>query len=1083
MEGAPLSDELLPLDESDKVQLPEKKVRKPRAKSTTPKEPKPKKVKPARDIRTVFRKKLKSITVEGIKKPWMSEKVFRLITTAEELEAWRNGIIADKSRHHAWAGETVPVIAVDTETTSLDTRIFVDFKQLPSGEWATVYEIKTEIAGVCLSADGFEGLYIPVNHEKGQNVPRADVARILQKLFDQSHLVFYNGKFDREVMRITLGINFRPYPHFEDVQVLKYINDPKADLGDLGSFTGESGGLKALSETVLNIEQIEIDEVAKVRCHVWNAQTQKNTLRQQVVPFTWVPPEIALWYAAADSICTWLLWDRMRTLARSRKLVHHIDHELVDSLAYIERQRFLVDVDRQRRTARWHARKIVELRTRLGEMAAAAGWTGELNPSSTKQLGELLFKVMGFKPYRTTDCGAASTDKETLQELLKLNPNNEFLTVFQEYRELAALHPDNLRFDPKDNSARLYLKQNVVAGGRLSGGGGTFESDGGLEWNPQGVKKLEADDFWRVYGNVLDPDHIPESEIEEHTEDELHPTCFKDDKGVREKAPGIIKNHIGQYQDYAICLVPKCTTCKEKFGILIPDTSLDANQVVNLRVLFAAPEGWTFFSIDYSNIEVRTAANLSGEPKLQDIFLKGDGDHHALTAATVFPEYTDPTSKMYKAKSLRAIAKTINFALQYGGTSHAIYRNLVKNDPTITQEEAQKLVDKYWAGVPYFKQWCEGKAARAKNAFVSETATGRVIDFKSAMETMHVHVPSKEERNRLSQYYELKRKAKTAKAEGDTDKFEKYGGAADRLWKNPETGVRNAQEYDKFIGYIQRVAVNCPVQGLSGDFMRIAINRIKLWVSKDPDIQKVFRFHGSVHDEIDVTIKNEYVPFVLPRLTRLMKLRKYHENMKWVVPIECDAEYGRSWDVDFNVTDKKEPAAYTHIPELEKYIPDGVPVENVKKLYQALCSGDEAKINRVKAFLERELHPRAFLSCTTLFKSKDPKVIKNQLIAVLQLDEYWRIDHVPDGPENDEKMETLAQYEGRMGIHARDPKAPEFGYMHAIPLDANVVRPVIEPLGDDPITPAQTDGGQQPLPDLTTLELPPPMYPLYVSFI
>ena len=1040
-----MPDEILPQPEQAEAS---KKTRKPRT-PRVPKAPKVKKEKPKRDVRTVFREKLAGITVEGIKKPWMSEKVFKLVTTAAELEGWAERILADKSRHYHWAGETVPVIAVDTETTSLDTRIFTDIKQLPSGEWIQIYEVKTELAGVCLSADGFEGLYIPVNHEKGQNVPREDVARVLQKLFDHSHLVFYNGKFDREVMRITLGINFRGYPHFEDVQVLKYINDPKADLGDLGSFTGDAGGLKALSEKVLGIEQIEIDEVAKVRCHVWNAAKQANTLRMQVVPFTWIPPEIALWYAAADAICTWLLWDRMKELARSRKLVHHIDHELVDSLSYIERQRFLVDVDRQRRTARWHARRLIELKTKLGEMALAAGWTGDLNPSSPKQLGELLFKVMGFKVYRTTDSGAASTDKETLQELVKLNPDNEFLKVFQEYRELAALHPDNLRSDPKDNSARLYLKQNVVAGGRLSGGGGEFERDGGLEWNPQGVKKLEPDDFWRVYGNVLEPDHIEDWNIEEHEESELHPSCFQEEKGVRSKAPNIINNHIGQYQDYAICLVPTCTTCKYKHGILIEDTSLDANQVVNLRVLFIAPPGWTFFSIDYSNIEVRTAANLSGEPELQNIFLLGDGDHHALTASKIFPEYNDPTSKMYKAKSLRSIAKTINFALQYGGTYHAIYRNLVKNDPTITIEKCQELVEKYWKGVPYFKQWCEGKAARAKNAFVSETATGRVIDFHSAMETMHIHVPTKEERQRMQAYWDLKRKAKAAKNEHDQDGTDKYGGAADRLWKNPDTGVRNCQEYDKFLGYIQRVAVNCPVQGLSGDFMRIAINRIKKWVEKDPAIQQVFRFHGSVHDEIDVSIKNEYVPFILPRLTRLMKLRKYHDSQKWIVPIECDAEYGHSWDVDWNVTDKKNPAAYTHIETLENYVPADWST-NVEILYKSFTSGNEAKIARAKVFLERELHPRAFAATGKLFKSTDADTILQQLIAVIQLDEYWKIDHVPDGPEYDDKLETLVQYEQRRGINVRDPKCPPFGYMDAIPLDANVVRPEPNILGDEP---------------------------------
>lgn len=1036
-------DELLP--QEPEQQAP-KKTRKPRA----PKAEKPKKAKPARDIRSVFREKLAGITVEGIKKPWMSEKVFRLITTAAELEAWVDQILADKSRHHEWKGITCPVIAVDTETTSLDTRIFVDLKQDDCGNWYLIYEVKTEIAGVCLSADGIEGLYIPINHERGQNVPREDVSRILQRLFDQSHLIFYNGKFDREVMKITLGMRFRGYPHFEDVQVLKYINDPKTDFGDKASFQGGAEGLKKLSEQVLGIEQIEIDEVAKVRCHVWNPETQKNTLKQRVVPFTWIPPEIALWYAAADAICTWLLWDRMKELARSRRLVHMIDHELVDSLAYVERQRFLIDVDRQRRTARWHARTLLDLQNKLKTLAEQAGWNGEFNPGSPKQLGELLFKMMGFKPVITTDSGAASTNKETLTELVKDHPDNEFLKALQEYRELAALHPDNLRYDPKDNSARIYLKQNVVAGGRLSGGGGEFEKDGGLEWNPQGVKKLEKEDFWRVYGNVLEPDTVPEHEVEEHDESELHPSCFVEEKGVRTKAPGIIKNHIGCYQDYCICLVPGCKTCKDKFGILIEDTSLDANQVVNLRVLMISMAGWTFFSIDYSNIEMRAMANLSGEPKYVQEFLTGSGDFHDLTAKNIFPQYSDPNSKDYKSKTLRGIAKIINFAINYGGTEHAIYKNLVKKDPTMTMKKAEQLVEKYWKGVPMFRQWCDGKQARAKTDFVTETATGRVLNFKSAMEQEGIHVPTQEEKKLLSKYYDYKREAKKAQEEKNDDRYQSYKNAADRLWKNPDTGVRNAIEYNQFISKAQRVAVNTPVQGLCGDFMRISINRIKKWIEKDPDVQSVFRFHGSVHDEIDISIKNEYVPFVLPRLTRWMKLRKYHEQMKWPVPIECDAEYGRSWDVDWNVTDKKHPAAYTHIDGLETYVPDVFNTTTVNNLYKFIASGDEAKREKAKSYLQQSLHPRAFEATAHLFKAQDRKEIQNQLIAVLQLHEYWTIDETPDGDEGDKSLETLAQYEERMGINARDPKTPKFGYMGPIPLnDPNVFRP--EPnLLDDP---------------------------------
>jgi hypothetical protein len=201
-----------------------------------------------------------------------------------------------------------------------------------------------------------------------------------------------------------------------------------------------------------------------------------------------------------------------------------------------------------------------------------------------------------------------------------------------------------------------------------------------------------------------------------------------------------------------------------------------------------------------------------------------------------------------------------------------------------------------------------------------------------------------------------------------------------------------------------------------------------------------------------------------------MKLRKYHDNMKWIVPIECDADYGRSWDVDFNVTDKKEPAGYTHVTELENYVPEDFDLPTIKNLLKALTSGDEVKRGRAKAWLEANLHPRAFASTMSLFDTNakagwpltDKKEIKRVLIAVLQLHEYWTIDNVPDGPDNDDKLETLAQYEQRMGVNERDP-ACDLGYMGAIPLDANVIRPEPQILGDEPAPVPTDDGGQPPL--------------------
>jgi DNA polymerase I-like protein with 3'-5' exonuclease and polymerase domains len=1044
-----------------------------------------KKVKEARDIRSVFRKALSGINLQSLKKPWMSQKAFKLISTPEELQAWVDSVLNDTSRHIEINGVLTPVIALDTETMGLDTRVLVDRVLRDDGSWELTYEVNIELAGICLSSDGMDGIYVAVNHEKKDqelttpaiNIDREKCAEILQNLFDRCHLVFYNAKFDREVLRLTMGINFRPYPHFEDVQVLAYINDPKADLGDKGAFAGGAGGLKQLSKNVLGIDQIELDEIAKVKadfcpvtggafctCDAAARKANKHTLKNQYAPFAWIPTDIALWYAAGDAICTWLLWKKMYELAQSRKLIHRIDHELVESITWIERQRWLVDTERLGRTVKGHSKKLGELRQELRRLALEAGYEetkqddgvvleeDQFNPGSTMQLQTLFFKVKGYTVTKFTGAGNPSCDAEVLEDLHKEHPEDKFLNTILQFRDYQALHPDNLRFDPRDHSARIYLKQNVVAGGRLAAAGGDFDKDGGFGLNPQGIKKVEGYLMWRVNGNVLDPDpeDISDDGIEEHDESELHPSCFREKDGVRSRAPGIIKNHIGKYMGYAICLVPSCTTCSEKYGVLIPNTKMDANEVINLRCLFGAPKGWTLFTVDYSNIEMRCAANVSGEPEFIKEFLEGKGDFHSLTASKVFPEFNDPNTSKAIRKSYRDLAKIINFALLYGGTAYTIFENMRKKDPNITFEDAQKMVSKYWDGVPTFGEFCNMKQNIAKNEMICKTATGRVISFQSAMEALHIHPPSEEDNSNYWSYRDLMKKSEAAKKNDDPEKAATYRSMADRMWKNPDTGVRNCMDYNKFMGKIQRVSVNVPLQGLAGDFMRMSLNRIRKWAESDPLIQTVFHLNCSVHDEIDFIVKNEYVPFVLPRITRLMKLRKLHEKMNWKVPIESDAEYGRSWDVEHHVTgdDDHKPAAWTEIKEVANYIPDYWDVETVKNLLRAIGSETPARIEKAKEFLKESLHPRAFVAASHVFTAKDDKARKKALIAALQLDEYWRIDNIPD--DGDATMETFTAYEERNGLgpEFRDPLTPPGGYLSAVPLDATVKRPTVEILGE-----------------------------------
>jgi DNA polymerase-1 len=117
-----------------------------------------------------------------------------------------------------------------------------------------------------------------------------------------------------------------------------------------------------------------------------------------------------------------------------------------------------------------------------------------------------------------------------------------------------------------------------------------------------------------------------------------------------------------------------------------------------IRRGFVPREGWRLMSADYSQIELRLLAHLSGDPAFVEAFRAG-GDIHRQTASVIFGvDVGDVTSDM------RARAKTINFATIYGQGPFALARQL-----QIPQAEAKEFIDTYFerfAGVKAFLESC-----------------------------------------------------------------------------------------------------------------------------------------------------------------------------------------------------------------------------------------------------------------------------------------------------------------------------------------------------------------------------------------
>jgi DNA polymerase I len=115
-----------------------------------------------------------------------------------------------------------------------------------------------------------------------------------------------------------------------------------------------------------------------------------------------------------------------------------------------------------------------------------------------------------------------------------------------------------------------------------------------------------------------------------------------------------------------------------------------------IRSAFVAEPGMRLLSADYSQIELRILAHVSGEPKLREAFERGD-DIHTATAAEVLGK--DPATLTHHDRS---VAKMINFGIVYGISSYGLSENL-----EIPRDQAQEYIDAYLARFPHVQDFIE----------------------------------------------------------------------------------------------------------------------------------------------------------------------------------------------------------------------------------------------------------------------------------------------------------------------------------------------------------------------------------------
>ena len=133
-----------------------------------------------------------------------------------------------------------------------------------------------------------------------------------------------------------------------------------------------------------------------------------------------------------------------------------------------------------------------------------------------------------------------------------------------------------------------------------------------------------------------------------------------------------------------------------------------------IRRAFIPADGNLFFSADYSQIELRLVADLSGDPTMVDAF-RNNLDIHAITAAKI---YHEPLEKV--TPDQRRKAKTANFGILYGISAFGLSERL-----QIPRAESKMLIDGYFATFPGVRDYIERSVTQAKEKGYVTTLFGR----------------------------------------------------------------------------------------------------------------------------------------------------------------------------------------------------------------------------------------------------------------------------------------------------------------------------------------------------------------------
>jgi len=345
-----------------------------------------------------------------------AEGEYELIVTEERLAAWLEKL------------ETAPLIAFDTETTSIDA-------------------MQADIVGLSLAVEPGKAAYVPLAHDypgAPAQLSREHVLGALKPIFEDPSRpkVGQHGKYDINILS-HYGIALRGLAH--DTMLESYVFNATATRHDMDS----------LASRYLGYTTIKYEHVA--------GKGAKQ------ISFSQVDCDTACRYAAEDADITLrlhhALWPKLEAEPTLRDVYENIEIPLVPVLAGMERIGVLIDANELRKQSQQLGKRMVEL-----QKLAYASAGHDFNLDSPKQLQAVLFDELGLAAKIKTPTGQPSTNEEALEAIAD---THELPRLILEYRGLAKLrstYTDKLAgiVNPRTGRVHTSYHQGAVATGRIS---------------------------------------------------------------------------------------------------------------------------------------------------------------------------------------------------------------------------------------------------------------------------------------------------------------------------------------------------------------------------------------------------------------------------------------------------------------------------------------------------------------------------------------------------------------------------------------------------------------------------------------